>query len=290
MFSYVIHKKSHRHISKEIEISTKKIKSIITDAGFKTRPLKVAINTAFSRGYVPGKVARKVQNTNFFKAWTAESAWVMGLYLSDGCLYENPRPNKNDRTVYLTSKDLDMLNLVANLLVLPKKAIYKSGRVFNLAFSGDDTIDQMKTLGLTPRKAFSVSIPATIPKHLLSHFIRGYIDGDGCFYQSKGKLGFFVSSRSSAVVSQIATVLYEQADIRLHQKRKAEYAINPDDDPRLTISRIIDQSHKPIYQMQTAHKDNLVNLIKFLYEGVSPSLCLSRKRALCEKYFPELFI
>jgi intein-encoded DNA endonuclease-like protein len=288
--SYLNRYKSCRHIAQEERISTKKVKKVLQAAGILIRQLKEAINTAFLYGHVQDHTARKIKNTNFFNSWSAENAWVMGLFLSDGCLYENQHPNRNNRVVHLTSKDLDMLNQVAELLDLTNTAICKSGSVFNLTFSGDEIIDQVKILGLTQRKAFSVSIPSTIPQGLLRHFIRGYIDGDGCFYMSDGKLGFSVSSRSLEIISQIASVLYEQADIRLHTKRRAKKAINPNGDPRLTISRIIDQSGKPIYQIQTTHKDNLVNLIIYLYEGVPPNLCLSRKRALCEKYFPELFI
>ena len=41
------------------------------------------------------------------------------------------------------------------------------------------TVD-LETLNITPRKTYDVVAPPFIPDDMVSHYIRGYFDGDGC--------------------------------------------------------------------------------------------------------------
>jgi intein/homing endonuclease len=51
--------------------------------------------------------------------------------------------------------------------------------------------------GCIPRKSLVLKFPKTVPIKLLSHFLRGNFDGDGCITESHGQLqAFFLGTRS----------------------------------------------------------------------------------------------
>jgi len=62
-------------------------------------------------------------------------------------------------------------------------------------------------LGLHPRKSLTINLP-DVPKRYMSHFIRGYFDGDGCInlYRNKNRKGtrlttIFVSGSKNFLIS-----------------------------------------------------------------------------------------
>lgn len=49
-------------------------------------------------------------------------------------------------------------------------------------------INDLKRFGIGPRKSFTYVMPEWMISHpLRHHFLRGYVDGDGCFYLRKDK-------------------------------------------------------------------------------------------------------
>ena len=46
--------------------------------------------------------------------------------------------------------------------------------------------------GCHPNKTFELKFPTFLPNELKSHFIRGYIDGDGCIYVNNKKISLEV--------------------------------------------------------------------------------------------------
>ena len=56
-----------------------------------------------------------------------------------------------------------------------------------LAIVSDKLSSALSKLGGTPRKSLTLEFPKFIPKHLMSHFIRGYFDGDGSVWNGKRK-------------------------------------------------------------------------------------------------------
>lgn len=49
--------------------------------------------------------------------------------------------------------------------------------------------EQLIAHGCIPNKSLTLKFPTSISKNLLSHFLRGYSDGDGCIYKNKLKHG-----------------------------------------------------------------------------------------------------
>jgi len=58
-----------------------------------------------------------------------------------------------------------------------------------LAIRSTEITNDLQVLGVVKRKTFIIKFPEKhqVPEKLLNHFIRGYLDGDGCIHVSKDK-------------------------------------------------------------------------------------------------------
>ena len=131
---------------------------------------KVVMN----REQFSGQPRKHRVNELFFKTWSNEMAWVLGLFLTDGCI------NNKLCSVTLTQKDERILMLVASLM----KADYvlaplaKSRRTPTLIINSKQIKNDLYELGIGPNKSLTVRFP-NIPSEFLPAFVRGIIDGDG---------------------------------------------------------------------------------------------------------------
>ena len=154
---------SHKEISKITGLSDRAIRNVMYKHG-------VEMNRERSSGQ-PRK--HKV-NEDFFKKWSNEMAWVLGLILTDGCI------NKDNHTITLTQKNTSILKLVAKIMdaeyVLAP--IAKSRKTPTLIINSKEIKEDLNNLGIKPNKSLTVRFP-NIPKEYLPAFVRGIIDGDG---------------------------------------------------------------------------------------------------------------
>lgn len=125
--------------------------------------------------------SEKKYNLTAFSAWTPSMAYALGLFFADGCLQKPPRGSLK---VSLDNTDLPTVQWWHGFLGNPNKIlcirradphqdIYRSTSV-------SDTLGlRLKDLGALPGKSFQpISLPS-VPTELLSHFVRGFFDGDG---------------------------------------------------------------------------------------------------------------
>jgi hypothetical protein len=83
--------------------------------------------------------------------------------------------------------------------------------------------------GIRPRKTSHELIPSDLPAEFLPHFIRGYMDGDGCITRS-GKIPVLSFTGAIPMMQQLAEIFYNEVGVRLNSKnrtppmtRKREY-------------------------------------------------------------------
>ena len=119
----------------------------------------------------------KSVNENFFKIWTPEMAYIFGFWIADGNMFE--KCNK----ISFVSKDYNLLNIVKYKLDSDYK-ISNHANNFQLQIYNKIFYDDLFKLGGIPAKSLTIQFPE-VPNEYLSHFIRGYFDGDGCFYIKK---------------------------------------------------------------------------------------------------------
>lgn len=120
-------------------------------------------------------------NQNFFEIIdTEEKAYWLGFLYADGCIYV--AKNRKEVILELSTQDIEHIGLFnkhinSNRKIKITKRGYARLEIFNTKM-----VDDLINLGCISRKSLKVKFPTEeiVPRYLIHHFIRGYMDGDGC--------------------------------------------------------------------------------------------------------------
>jgi hypothetical protein len=115
-------------------------------------------------------------NSDIFKTWTRESAYLVGLILTDG--------NIGEREFNIVSKDIELLEKSKKALEA-EHPITKQNNWFRLRIGHKAMVSDLKRIGITERKSLTATLPK-IPDEFFFDFLRGYVDGDGMIKFKKG--------------------------------------------------------------------------------------------------------
>lgn len=153
---------------------------------------------------------RRTVNERFFDSWTPESAWVLGLIFSDGCVQENRQTGQ--RTVVI-SGELETVEKVKLAMATDYQpcptstspdywTLNLTNRV--LATSINDRF------GLIGASSHTIQFPE-VPEDMLPHFVRGLWDGDGTWgWNTKswdGRTYSYLRARYSCVATGFVKAL-----------------------------------------------------------------------------------
>lgn len=145
-----------------------------------------------SKSYVVQKTKKEIDDNIFEIIDTEEKAYWLGFLYADGCVYE-----KNNG-IELGLKESDYIHLVKfkNFLKSEHK-ICKKSKIMNgkeyigyrIHFSSKKMKSDLIQKGCIPNKTYFLNFPTydIVPKYLMKHFIRGYLEGDGCIVNNKNK-------------------------------------------------------------------------------------------------------
>jgi len=127
-------------------------------------------------------------NDDFFKIWSHDMAYVLGLWWADGWI------GGKIFSICLHEKDSYLLsNILCKMNSSYPVRTYGNYSVFNIR--SQEIIKDIKSLGGTERKSLTVRLPI-IKEGFFSSFVRGLWDGDGYVHINKYK-----KRVSSSVVS-----------------------------------------------------------------------------------------
>ena len=115
----------------------------------------------------------------FHEIDSEEKAYWLGMLYSDGSVNKT----NGQVTLGLNEKDLLHLEKLKKFLQCNNKISYsKKTKSYRLTFCCANITKDLKKLGCYPNKSLTLSFPSNdqVPEHLKRHFMRGYIDGDGC--------------------------------------------------------------------------------------------------------------
>lgn len=180
-------------------------------------------------------------NEDFFKTWSHEMAWVLGLFITDGHV------NSKVHAVYLSQNDEEILRKVATLMdANPTIAQGTGTRTTPMLIINSKTIKQdLEQLGVTPHKSYTVSFP-DVPDQYMPAFIRGVIDGDG-WVQDRGYVMNVTTASNSFANGLLA--IFQKWNLRSE------------------ITTELTQSEKTIYRVWVKGKQNLPKLADIIYDG-----------------------
>jgi hypothetical protein len=167
-------------------------------------------------------------DTNAFLEINDEyKAYWLGFMYSDG--YINKRGNQLE--VSLCSKDIDHLIKFKKFLCdkrgddvikVSKVTLKSTNKVYyrsRYVVSGKNFCQNLINQGCTNRKTFTLKFPE-LEESLIRHFIRGYFDGDGCIYSSRGRAAIEITSASVEFLEGIKKVFPEFNEIKKDSRNK----------------------------------------------------------------------
>lgn len=112
---------------------------------------------------------------------TEEKAYWLGFLYADGNVHHE---NKSWRIeLSLQEQDLNHVQKFANFVSCEKEPKYRAKtKAYRMSFCSSRMAEELIKKGCIPKKSLVLTFPSynIVPKKLMSHFIRGYFDGDGC--------------------------------------------------------------------------------------------------------------
>ncbi|HWQ11626.1 MAG TPA: hypothetical protein VNL77_02435 [Roseiflexaceae bacterium] len=123
-------------------------------------------------------MARPPRHADFFRIWTPEMAYVLGLWWTDGCM--RVKQNTGAYEIEIASNDREHLIHVGDLIggKYHLRKVAEDGSTFKITFCSREMYRDIEHLGGSPRKSRTIGFP-DVPATLLPHFVRGVVDGDG---------------------------------------------------------------------------------------------------------------
>lgn len=137
-------------------------------------------NVPINRKQFSGQPRKHKVNEDFFKEWSHEMAWELGLFVTDGSV------NRNTHSITFSQKDERILKLIAKYMqadyvLMPTG---KTRSVPTLVINSREIKKDLAAMGITHNKSLTLPFPK-VPEKYLPSFIRGVIDGDG-WVQDRG--------------------------------------------------------------------------------------------------------
>jgi hypothetical protein len=184
---------------------------------------------------------RKVKTNPFIDLSDKDTQYWLGYLIADGCI------DKGRKCIRLFSKDIDVLKSYKRFLNYPvaiRSELQKKYNVvcFNVGFCEHDAYQTLINIGFTPNKSYDF-ILSNIP--ITWDLMRGYFDGDGCFYYQKETTKAKRSSSSKICFTSASLIFLEQISSFLTENGITRCGIRKDKTGNwvLTVNRNEDILH-----------------------------------------------
>lgn len=220
----------------------------------------------------PGKSRYSVDNNYFKIIDTPQKAYWLGFLYADGCVHENGTnlllaPLDEDH-LELYKKHINFTGRVERYYLKDEHKTHKHSivRVRNKEFR-----QNLINKGCVERKTFKLTFPSSdiVPDKLISHFIRGYFDGDGSVWNSQS-----LNKQNNKVYAKIG--------VSITSSDRFIYSLQKLLQERFSIGSAISKhpDSKGISILSLSSQENILKFRKVIYKGAK--VFLKRKR---EKYY-----
>lgn len=148
-------------------------------------------------------------NQDYFKTWSRNMAYILGLWFADGCIYGNKMFD-----ITLHAKDKYILKRIAEELGYEGPLYdYVDRQASRINFSCVVMYRDIQALGGTECKSLNVEFPE-VPEEFLPDFIRGYFDGDGRAMRLKNnRFNTAFTCGSKKFIDKLWEILKEKAGV-----------------------------------------------------------------------------
>lgn len=192
---------------------------------------------------------------------TPEKAYWLGFLYADGCVHSG--------TAYEISINITDLEQVEKFKIAIGAINHKITKtidnrwkdakpLYQFSIKDKQLHQDLIKWGCVPNKTFLITEIPNIPKNYISHFIRGYFDGDGSLHWLQGTNNYRISftSGSKEFLEDIIKYLPTNA---------------------VSIGK---QKDSNTYYVQFAGRHNVENILNYLYKESQESMRLDRKYLL----------
>lgn len=186
-----------------------------------------------------------VDETFFEKIDNQNKAYMLGFFYTDG------NNGGNHIKIQLQKEDSYILERFAELMGYtgplsqippPKKFPHRKSQV-EFRVTRTKLADQLTKLGCMPAKSLIIKFPSSkiVPNHLLSHFVRGYFDGDGSVSFQKNRVQSMSITSTDTFLNDLQTKILEPLRIytkyyyRYENKNSATLFIGKQEDIQTSI-------------------------------------------------------
>lgn len=217
-------------------------------------------------------------NTDFFKKWTPEMAYVLGYFAADGSMLRNKR---GGCFIEFTTTDRHMLRNLKRVTHAGQRIAERKIRnakwkkQYRLQIGSKEWFNDLSKLGFTQAKSNTLRFP-TMPSRYHGHFIRGYFDGDGCVYFKKLK---FTDRRFKRSILMTLFTCGSKSFLASLWEILRQYGV---------IGGTIQQKRRG-YELKFSHKDSVALYVLMYHTVLATDLYLPRKRKLLEKAIRILY-
>lgn len=206
---------------------------------------------------------KKINDYYFHEINTKDKAYWLGFLYADGYVKDEALEfclqDADKESVEEFKKALDSKHKIS------RKISCLDGKMFvnwRISIKSQQITEDLISHGCIPLKTYHMVFPNDIEEDLMSHFIRGYTDGDGCLYISRGALHVSYTSASKIFLEGL------QAFLKSKDIRSSLYKVKNKENWGLSLSG-----------------RNAKSLCEFLYRESNDSIRLKRKY---EKYLSYL--
>jgi DNA invertase Pin-like site-specific DNA recombinase len=180
------------------------------------------------RGWgIPRRIRKYALKEDLFdKIDSEEKAYFLGFLYADGC--NMPVKGSYSITLTLQGRDVAILEKLRDLVCpgLPVRIKKATTTIINgsravgteqrtLNFNSKKLSLRLNELGCTQAKSFTLTFPDWLSEDTLSHFIRGYIDGDGWLVVTKPATYIVGAVGSDKFIEQMAEVITEHCGVNV---------------------------------------------------------------------------
>ena len=214
-------------------------------------------------------------NENAFANNTAEIFYWAGFIAADGCVFMD-RVKYKKISIQLSNKDMSLLRKLKEFLsfdgpiriaekLTPASKVNK--KYCSITIRSDKIFNDLARFNIVPQKTLTYSFPEWLIEHpMVNHFMRGYVDGDGGFYNSYGQLIFSVCGTEKFIKSFACILKNKKVNTTVSIKNTGN------------LYRVRFGGNKKVFKMK-----------EFLYKGSNNSIRLDRKYKIAndDKFIPR---
>jgi hypothetical protein len=262
---YVIQGLTMKEIGEQLDRSPSNILYWLRKHSIETRPVTE-----------PEQGAKYAYNEDFFKVWSPEMSWVLGLMFADGNVI---RVGKNGWRCTLPSTDQDMLLQVAALIGTDAPVKKHTARSIYSLTTGRFVIgNDLIALGCVPKKSRIMQFP-DVPNAFLPHFIRGLWDGDGCIFV-RDRTRKPCGRRKSPSTYRELTMTYVSGSKDFVVSLRDAILAHTNIDAGVKERTL---QHSPFYTISYYHRNSL-KVLPWMYQSSTPQTRLNRKYQIAKEF------